>query len=194
MVLIEKALALALTTSCVHVLHSQECLIYGPYMCATLSMYYIHKNVWGFLSMSVCKFVHVPLHSQECLRFSHVCVQLCPCTTFTRMSEVFCPCTTAFTRMPACCSSISVCNFVHVLALHSPQSALGSKHGSYHTSPQTPVHTPACNNNNTATWTTFAPNLQLGDFSSRATEYTKQNTHMFWLDPSDTRCQSFAHM
>ena len=91
MVLIEKALALALTTSCVHVLHSQECLIYGPYMCATLSMYYIHKNVWGFLSMSVCKFVHVPLHSQECLRFSHVCVQLCPCTTFTRMSEVFCP-------------------------------------------------------------------------------------------------------
>ena len=45
MVLIEKALALALTISCVHVLHSQECLIYGSYMCATLSMYYIHKNV-----------------------------------------------------------------------------------------------------------------------------------------------------
>ena len=45
MVLIEKALALALTTSCVHVLHSQECLIFCPYLCATLSMYYIHKNV-----------------------------------------------------------------------------------------------------------------------------------------------------
>ena len=39
---------------------------------------------------------------------------------------------------------------------------------------------------------TFAPNMQLRDFSSRAAEYTKQNTYMLWLGPSDTRCQSFV--
>lgn len=34
--------------------------------------------------------------------------------------------------------------------------------------------------------------MQLGDFSSCAAEYTKQNTYMLWLGPSDTRCQSFV--
>ena len=76
--------------------------------------------------------------------------------------------------------------------LHSPQSALDSKRDSYHTKPQTPIHPPPCINNNTATQSIFTPKVQLGDFSSYAAHYTKQNTFMFWLGASDTGCQSFA--
>ena len=47
-------------------------------------------------------------------------------------------------------------------------------------------------NDNTATQTTLPPNVQLG-FSPHVPPYhIKQNTCMFWLSGSDTRCQSLA--
>jgi hypothetical protein len=52
--------------------------------------------------------------------------------------------------------------------LHSPQAGLGSNRDLYHTRTERPVHPPTCNNNNTATRTTFAPSVQFGDFSSCA--------------------------
>lgn len=78
------------------------------------------------------------------------------------------------------------------LALHSPQYALDSKHGSYHTEPQTPVHTHTCMNNNTATRTNCCPKMQLGISPHMPPCHTKQSTCMFWLGANDSRCQSFA--
>ena len=78
------------------------------------------------------------------------------------------------------------------LALHSPQYALDSKHGSYHTEPQTPVHAHTCMNNNTATRTNCCPKMQLGISPHMPPCHTKQSTCMFWLGANDSRCQSFA--
>ena len=65
-------------------------------------------------------------------------------------------------------------------ALHSPQYALDSKHGSYHTEPQTPVHPHTCINNNTATRTNCCPKNATRHFSSHAT-LSHQTEHMHVL-------------